>query len=299
LLKAALAEVGRCLKAAGYRARVLADDNALVDRAAAYRAGIGWWGKNTLIILPGLGSFFVLGSVLTDAVLAPDNGPLADRCGPCFRCAPACPTGAIIAPGVLDARRCLAWLLEAPGPIPRELREAVGDRIYGCDACQEVCPPNRAVALRATRVHLGRSRPVRQTGGSESGPADRVAHRVAAGAAAEVAVRRGTPPDLVEMVRASDEELMHRYGHFYLAGRDPALLRRNALVALGNVARGSDARVSAAIQAALLSPAPIVRAHAVWAAGRLGLVELLSGPIRHESDPAVRNELAALPPPRR
>ena len=295
LLKAGLAAVGRCLKAEGYRARVLADDNALVDRAAAYRAGIGWWGKNTLIILPGLGSWFVLGSVLTDAVLTPDPGPLADRCGRCFRCAPACPTGAIVAPGVLDARRCLSWLLEAPGAIPREVREAVGDRIYGCDACQEACPPNRAAALRATRVDLGRSRQVRPVGVSD-GPSDGGSDGGPSGRDGE----EDRALDLVEMVHATDAELLARYGHFYLAGRDPALLRRNALVALGNVARGSDARVAGALRVALQSPAPMVRAHAVWAAGRLGRADLLSGPVlRHESDPAVRDELAALPPPRR
>jgi epoxyqueuosine reductase len=268
--------VGTCLKAAGYRARVLADDNALVDRAAAFRAGIGWWGKNTLILLPGLGSWFVLGSVLTDAVLPPDKGPLEDRCGRCFRCAPACPTGAIVAPGVLDARRCLSWLLEAPGPIPRDLREAVGDRIYGCDACQEACPPNRVAALRATRVRIAGSRPAPQVDDREG------------------------PPDLVEMVSATDSELLARYGHFYLAARDPALLRRNALVALGNIACGDDPRVVGAIQLALQSAAPIVRAHAVWAAGRLGRADLLSGPdLRDEPDAAVREELAELPPPRR
>jgi epoxyqueuosine reductase len=299
LLKSGLAAVGRRLKAAGYRARVLADDNALVDRAAAYRAGIGWWGKNTLIILPGLGSFFVLGSVLTDAVLAPDEGPLADRCGRCFRCAPACPTGAIVAPGVLDARRCLAWLLEAPGPIPRQLREAVGDRIYGCDACQEACPPNRAAALRATRLEIGRGRPARRGVGSERTGGTMAGEREGPVDLIETGDRVETV-DLVEMVRASDAELMGRYGHFYLAGRDPALLRRNALVALGNVGRGDDARVAAALQVGLRSPAPIVRAHAVWAAGRLGRTDLLAGAaLAHDPDRLVQDELAAPAQPRR
>ena len=128
----------------GWRARVVVDDNALVDRAAAHRAGLGWFGRNTLLLLPGLGSWFVLGSVVTDAPLVPTPpaGPSdpAEGCGSCRRCMTACPTGALVADGVLDAGRCLAWLVQAPGTFPVEFREALGDRIYGCDDCQQVCP---------------------------------------------------------------------------------------------------------------------------------------------------------------
>ena len=151
LLKAGLKAMAAVLKAHGWRARVLADDNAMVDRAAAHRAGIGWWGKNANLLLPGLGSWYVLGSVVTDAPLAAVGGPVADRCGSCTRCLDGCPTGAITAPGVVDARRCLSWLLQAEGPFPREHRVALGDRIYGCDDCQEVCPPNRRAPIRLAR----------------------------------------------------------------------------------------------------------------------------------------------------
>jgi epoxyqueuosine reductase len=264
LLRTGLRAMASILRAHRYRTRVLADDNALVDRAAAHRAGIGWWAKNTLIILPGAGSFFVLGSVLTDADLPVDEGPVGDRCGRCTRCMPACPTGALVAPGVLDARRCLSWLLEAPGPIPPELRQAVGNRVYGCDECQDVCPPNRAVVMRRGR---------------------------AAGEAAQPAA--STSVDLVEMVLAGDEELMARFGHFYLADRDPALLRRNALVALGNVASGDDPRVATALGSGLSSPNALVRAHAVWAAARLGRSDLLDSLRAGEEDELVRAELAA------
>jgi epoxyqueuosine reductase len=267
-LRAGLEAVSSRLREAGYKSRIVADDNALVDRAAAHRAGIGWWGKNTLIILPGMGSWFVLGSVLTDALLARDDGPISDRCGPCSRCMPACPTGALVAPGVLDARRCLAWLLEAPGPLPRELREAVGDRVYGCDECQVVCPPNRAASLRRVRLSAGAG----AAGGIE-GPPER--------------------PDLIEMVVSDDAALMSRFGHFYLAERDPALLRRNALVALGNVGSGSDPRVVEALRVALSHANPLVRGHAVWAAGRLGRADLLEDLVGREADPAVLEELAA------
>src|SRR5204862_611113 len=106
-LRAALAAIAGALDSAGWRAKVLVDDNALVDREAAYRAGLGWYGKNANILLPGRGSWFVLGSVVTDAAL-PTAIPVEDGCGSCARCIPACPTGALVAPGVLDARRCLA-----------------------------------------------------------------------------------------------------------------------------------------------------------------------------------------------
>src|SRR5262249_9416476 len=131
------------LRIDGWKARVFADDNALVDREAAYRAGLGWYGKNANVLLPGAGSWFVLGSVVTDAPLLPDAAPQPDGCGACRRCIDGCPTGAIVAPGVVDARRCLAWLVQAPGDFPREFRVALGNRLYGCDDCQEVCPPNR------------------------------------------------------------------------------------------------------------------------------------------------------------
>ena len=142
-LRAALQAIAGRLVADGWRARVLVDDNALVDREAAHRAGIGWFGKNANLLLPGRGSWFVLGAVLTSAPLPSDAVTVADGCGPCRRCLDGCPTGAIVAPGVVDARRCLSWLLQADGDFPREYREALGDRIYGCDDCQEVCPPNR------------------------------------------------------------------------------------------------------------------------------------------------------------
>lgn len=281
-LRAGLGEIAGRLRSSGYHALVVADDNALVDRAAAHRAGIGWWGKNTLIILPGLGSWFVLGSVITDAVLVADPGPVADRCGPCTRCMPACPTGAIVAPGVLDARRCLAWLLEASGPIPRELRKAVGDRIYGCDECQVVCPPNRAAAMRQERLGDSRPGPGRGPGrGRGPGPAPKLD-----------CPDEAACPDLAAIVVADDAELMRRFGHFYLAGRDPNLLRRNALVALGNVADGTEPEVESALAAGLTHASALVRAHAVWAAGELGRFDLLAALTAGEQDPAVLDELA-------
>ena len=244
-LRHALGAVAGIWRQQGYRARVLADDNALVDRQAAYRAGLGWYGKNTNLLLPGRGSWFVLGAVSpTPRFRRARPAPVADGCGPCRRCLPACPTGALIAPGVLDARRCLAWLLQAPGPFPVEYRAALGDRIYGCDDCQEVCPVN----IRATKRPRPR-RPPRPGG--------------------EPAV------DLLELLAATDAELLARHGRWYIAKRQPRYLRRNALLALANQADGRDPAVAAAVRRALADADPLVRSHAVWAAARLGRHDLL------------------------
>lgn len=242
-LRTALAHVAVRLEADGWEARVLADDNALVDREAAHRAGLGWYGKNANLLLPGRGSWFVLGSVVTDAPLPPSPAPVADGCGSCERCLPACPTGAIVAPGVVDARRCLAWLLEAPGPFPPEHREALGGRIYGCDECQEVCPPNRAAARR-----------------DPPPPA-------APGDEAYVG--------LVDLLDAGDAELLDRFGRWYVPRRQPRYLRRNALVALGNVGDGADPEVERVLRRALASGDELLREHAAWAADRLGRADLV------------------------
>jgi epoxyqueuosine reductase len=260
-LRAALTVVARELEGIGWRCRVVADDNALADREAAYRAGIGWYGKNANLLLPGRGSWFVLGSVITDAPLAPGDGRAADGCGSCTRCIEGCPTGAIVAPGVVDARRCLAWLLQIEGPFPREYRAALGDRLYGCDDCQEVCPPNHR--------------------------ADRLDPATVAAPGAQPVV------DLLDMLAASDDELMARHGRWYVPRRQARYLRRNALVVLGNVADPQDRAVAAALCRALADGDPLVRGHAVWAVRRLGRPDLLGGVpgIAADPDPLVRAEL--------
>ena len=269
-LRAALTAVAGRLRSEGWRARVVADDNALVDREAAYRAGLGWYGKNANLLLPGAGSWFVLGSVITDAPLVASAARVPDGCGACTRCLDGCPTGAIVAPGVVDARRCLAWLLQVEGPFPREYRVALGDRLYGCDDCQEVCPPNR---------RLDRTAPAAP----------------AADGSAEVTV------DLLALLAAPDDELMARHGRWYVPRRQARYLRRNALVVLGNVADPGDPAVVSALRRALAGPDPLVRGHAVWAARRLGrddLVDEAGLSAGDDPDPTVRAELAA-PVPRR
>ncbi len=272
-LLAGLQAVCDALAGAGHRACVVSDQNHLVDRAVAERAGLGWFGKNANLLLPGHGSWFLLGTVLTDADLpdAPRSAPVADGCGTCDRCRPACPTDAIVAPGTVDARRCLSWTLQSTGSFPREQRVALGDRLYGCDECQEVCPPNRREVRRAapggsgTPVALGRPE------------------------AAWVPV--------LGVLAASDGDLLARHGRWYIPKRDPRYLRRNALVVLGNVGDGSDPRVREALAAALRSTDPLLRAHAVWSARRLGCDDLLVD-LTGDPDPEVQAELFAAVPPR-
>jgi epoxyqueuosine reductase len=261
-LREALGEVAARLKEAGYRARVLADDNALVDRAAAVRAGIGWYGKNANVLIPGHGSWFVLGAVVTDAPIAPMRAvqAVADGCGTCRRCLGDCPTGALTAPGHLDGRRCLAWLLQAKGPFPPQFREALGDRLYGCDECQERCPENRRV------MRAGAARP------------------------APAGTRSALP--VLDVLEADDEDLTAMVGRWYIPGRDLDYVRRNALVVLGNIGEGDDPQAAAALARYLAHPNPLLRAHAVWAADRLGRTDLLAAV--NDDDPMVAEELARL-----
>jgi epoxyqueuosine reductase len=227
------------LRDIGWQARVIVDDNALVDREAAYRAGLGWYGKNSNLLLPGRGSWFVLGSVVTTAPLEPDEAPIADGCGACRRCISGCPTGAIVAPGMVDARRCLAWLLQMTGDFPREHRVELGDRIYGCDDCQEVCPQN-----------------------------------VPAGASSEPAAAWVS---IVDLLTADDATLLARHGRWYIPERSARYLRRNALVVLGNIGEPDDPTVVRLVESYLDDGDPMLRSHAAWAARRLGRDDLIAG----------------------
>jgi epoxyqueuosine reductase len=198
-LRVALEGVAGMLVASGHHAEVLIDDARLVDRAAAVRAGVGWAGSSTLVLVPGAGPWVLLGSVVTDAALAPTE-PMRRTCGTCTACLPACPTGAIIAPGVLDARRCLSAVLQSSGSIPADLRIAVGDRLYGCDDCLEACPPGDRL-LASSVPAKGRV-------------------------------------DVYRLLAADDRSLRAAYPHFFVPRNEGRWLRRNALVVLGNTGGG-------------------------------------------------------------
>jgi epoxyqueuosine reductase len=237
-LREALWAVAGQLRTEGWKAVAYADDNSIVDRDVAHRAGIGWFGKNANLLVPGAGSWFVLGCVVTTALLPAATAPVADGCGSCRKCLDGCPTGAIIEPGVIDAVRCLAWVLQKPGIIPEHLRAAVGDRIYGCDDCQEVCP---------ITVRLGRRSP----GSPEPTPQAWVS--------------------VLALLTGSDADVLATWGRWYLADREPRWIRRNALVVLGNTADAADAEVQRVLADYRAHPDPVLRVHAVWASERLGL----------------------------
>jgi epoxyqueuosine reductase len=256
-LRVALEAIAGHLESGGHRAVVLVDDARLVDRAAAVRAGLGWWGKNTMVLAPGQGPWMLFGSVVTDALI--ELSPVMERgCGSCEACLPACPTGALIAPGVLDATRCLAAILQSPGIIPPHLREAVGDRLYGCDDCLDACPPGFRLL--------------------------------------EASVSRRGRHHLDWLLTAPEEELAATFGHFYLARADVDMVRRNALVVAGNMGA---TELLPEVVGFLGHPSPVLRAHAVWSARRLGpswMAELLSELGQAETDTRVLDELSRVHP---
>ncbi len=197
-LREKLDALGRRL---GGRYRVLVDANQHVDRAGAVRAGVGFVGKSTMLITRTHGSWVVLGTLVSEVEIEP-SPPLDLDCGSCRLCIDACPTGAIVEPGVLDARRCLSYWTQAPHPIPERYRAELGAQVYGCDVCQEVCPWNRGVEKRRA--------------GAE-----------AAGASPTVS--------LVDWLERDGRDLVAELDRLYVPRKDPRWLRRNALVAAGNV----------------------------------------------------------------
>ena len=230
VLRERLDALGRRL-GGGYR--VLVDANQHVDREAAARAGVGFYGKNTLLITRRHGSWVVLGTLVTDVEIEP-TPPLHADCGSCTLCIEACPTDALDEPGTLDATRCLSYWTQSPESIPEEYREPLADQVYGCDICQDVCPWNRGIERR------------------------RADEPLPAGAEPTVS--------LLEWLEADGEELRRRYDRLYVPRNDPRYLRRNALVALGN-SGGPEHRETLAAYAE--SDDELLREHASWALRRL------------------------------
>jgi len=213
--------------------RVLVDANQHVDREGAARAGVGFYGKNTMLITRRHGSWVVLGTLVTETEIEP-SPPLALDCGSCRLCIDACPTGALDDPGVLDSTRCLSYWTQAPGSIPEQYRENLGVQVYGCDICQDVCPWNRGVEKR------------------------RAGDALPDGAEPLVSLR--------DWLTAPDDELRRRYDRLYFPQNDPRYLRRNALVAAGN-SRASE--LADVVGAYADSDDEMLQRHADWAARRL------------------------------
>jgi epoxyqueuosine reductase len=226
-LREKLDAIGRKL---GGEYRVLVDANQHVDREAAARSGVGFYGKNTMLITRRHGSWVVLGTLVTDRELEP-TPPLDADCGSCTLCIEACPTNALDEPGTLDATRCLSYWTQAPAAIPEGYRAELGAQVYGCDICQDVCPWNRGVEKRRAELAPG-----------------------------------GGHVDLVAWLEDDGRGLVSSYDRLYVPRNDPRWLRRNAAVALGNV--GAAEHIPALARAAE-SDDELVAEHARWALARI------------------------------
>lgn len=223
--------------APGCRTRCVVDTAPLLERDFARQAGLGWFGKNTMLLNKRLGSWFFLGAVLTDVGLEPDTPHETAHCGTCTRCLDACPTDAFVEPYVLDARKCISYLtIELRDqPVPPGLREGMGDWLFGCDVCQDVCPWNRKAPVSREPAYRPRA---------DLGPAD-----------------------CVELLALSETQFRERFSGTPLMRPGRAALLRNACLVLGN---SGEARFVAALTGALEDDAPLVRGAAAWALGRIG-----------------------------
>jgi epoxyqueuosine reductase len=277
------AELGRELPLA----RAYVDTGPVLERELAQRAGLGWFGRSSMLIHPRRGSYFFLGSLLLDVELEPDAPFAADHCGTCNACVEACPTGALLgrntdgAP-VIDATRCISYLtIEHRGPIPRELRSAITNRVFGCDICQEVCPFTRRFSQATSEPAFAARAPGEPPFGVQFERGASCSHPGTAS------------PSLIALLETALDETawdaFSRGSALRRSGR--AGFARNVCVGLGNW--GSPDAVPV-LSRALSDPAPLVRAHAAWALGRVGSAEARSALSAHasvETDACVLEEL--------
>ena len=264
VLRTLLETIARAIDdiAGGSASAIACDTLPLAERALAARAGLGWVGKHTNLIVPGAGSFVFLGEVVTTLELAP-TPQTKKTCGTCARCVSACPTGALRGDYTIDARRCIADLTQRTDAIPRELRPLVGDWVWGCDLCQDVCPPTR-----------------------RAGPNGAAAFAPSEPSAAA--------PALVDLLHLRSGAYKRRFRSTAMGWRGGAVLRRNAAVALGNAL---DRAAVPALETTLASdPHPLVRGHAAWALGRIAsprAVAALRLAAARSEEPSVASEIGA------
>jgi epoxyqueuosine reductase len=244
--------------------RPYVDTGPILERDLARLAGLGWFGKNTMLIHPKRGSFLFLGALFVDLELEPDPPFAEEHCGTCRRCIEACPTAAILEGGVLDATRCISYLtIEKRGAIPREWRSSIGTLVYGCDICQDVCPWNVRFAREAQDADL-------TTGSLEESP------------------------DPVALLKMDTNGFQRRFGGTAVTRAGRRGLSRNAAVALGN--RGEPGDAAALAECLTHEPDPVVRGHAAWALGAIGTreaMEAIRARLPDERDESVLGELQA------
>lgn len=213
----------------------MVDTGELSDRAVAERAGIGWSGKNTMIITPEFGSYVYLGDLITNVPFEPDQ-PMEDQCGTCNKCVDVCPTGALVQGGQLNAKRCIAFLTQTKGFLPDEFRSKIGNRLYGCDTCQTVCPKNKGIDFH---IH------------AEMEPDPDIAK-----------------PLLKPLLTISNKEFKEKYGHVSGSWRGKKPIQRNAILALAHFK--DETALPELIQVMKEDPRPVIRGTAAWAIGKIG-----------------------------
>ncbi|AKO91173.1 tRNA epoxyqueuosine(34) reductase QueG [Priestia filamentosa] len=228
-------------KVPGARLKSMVDTGELSDRAVAERAGIGWSGKNCAIITPEFGSYVYLGEMITTLPLEPDQ-PVEDGCGTCNKCIDVCPTGALVQGGQLNSNRCIAFLTQTKGFLPDEFRTKIGNRLYGCDTCQTVCPENKGKDF-----HLH----------AELEPDPEIAK-----------------PKLKPLLQMSNREFKEKYGHVSGSWRGKKPIQRNAIIALAHFK--DETAVPELIKLLKADVRPVIRGTAAWALGKIGTNEAVS-----------------------
>ncbi|OHR72185.1 epoxyqueuosine reductase [Bacillus sp. HMSC76G11] len=237
----------------------MVDTGELSDRAVAERAGIGWSGKNCAIITPEFGSYVYLGEIVTNIPFSPDT-PMEDRCGSCNICVDACPTGALVQGGQLDSNKCIAFLTQTKGFLADKYRKKLGNRLYGCDTCQTVCPENKGKDF-----HLH----------AEMEPDPEIAK-----------------PKLKPLLTMSNREFKEKFGHVSGSWRGKKPIQRNAIIALAHFK--DQTAILELIQLMHKDPRPVIRGTAAWAIGSIGEKESLNDlqkALQLEEDEEVRNEI--------
>ncbi|XKO54792.1 tRNA epoxyqueuosine(34) reductase QueG [Lysinibacillus fusiformis] len=243
----------------GVRIESMVDTGALVDRAVAERAGIGWSGKNCSIITPEFGSYVYLGELITNVPFSPDK-PMEDECGECRLCLDVCPTGALIQGGQLDAQRCIAFLTQTKGTLPDEFRNHIGNRLYGCDTCQTVCPKNKG---KINWIH------------DEFIPDPELAK-----------------PLLTPLLTISNREFKAKFGHVSGSWRGKKPIQRNAILALAHFKE--EAAIPDLINLLKNDDRPVIRGTSAWALGKIGGEQAKSALYdaeANEQDEEVLNEI--------